>query len=158
MKPSKKERGARAAFWKAAQRESMNVVPHVHKGMNCARCGATDCVIVPNVGPDFKTLQGVGRTQHVMLCPEVCAGPWRCWACDEGRTERNDHNPDCNVTHPEVRAEWEKKNDHATMKLAAMVAARGEFLPAFIMDALFPGFPHADPPSFVDFKARAVAP
>jgi hypothetical protein len=132
--------------------------------MTCARCGATDCIIVPNVAPDFKSLQGVGLTQHAMLCPEVCAGPWWCGLCNdflrwpgsEGRY--TEHSRDCNTAHPEVRAEWEKKTDRQMMKLAAMVAARGEFLPAFLMDMLFPGFPHADPPSFAEFKQRAVRP
>jgi hypothetical protein len=131
--------------------------PRVHKGMTCGRCGATDCIIVPNVDPTFRKLQGVGLTQHAVLCPEVCAGRWSCGACDDdGLTRTDQHARDCEVTRPEVRAEWEKKNDHATMRLAAMVAARGEFLPAFIMDALFPGFEHADPPSFASFKAAAT--
>lgn len=139
-------------------RESLRVTPHVPgpvsgtagPGMTCGRCGAENCVIVPNVGPDFKTLQGVGLTQHTMLCPEVCAGPWWCGLCAGENFQY--HADNCEVAHPEVRAEWEKKTDHQMMKLAAMVAARGEFLPAFLMDMLFPGFPHADPPSFAAFK------
>lgn len=139
----------------------MRCDPHVPgpPHMTCGRCGAGPCVIVPNVAPDFKSLQGVGLTQHTMLCPEVCEGRWWCGLCNDflgvpgSEGKYTEHSKWCNDAHPEVRAEWERKNDHGTMKLAAMVAARGEFLPAFIMDAIFPGFPHADPPSFVAFKA-----
>lgn len=135
----------------------IDVVPFVHVGMTCGRCGASDCIIVPNVGPDFKTLQGVGGSQHTMLCSGGCRGPWSCGACsDDGLTRTDRHASDCAVAHPEVREKWERENDHAMMRLAVMVAARGEFLPAFLMNMLFPGFDHADPPSFAAFKASAA--
>lgn len=156
---SKKKGAKRAAWLDEAWRLASRPDPHISERMTCGRCGAGPCIIVPNVAPDFKSLQGVGLTQHIMLCPDVCAGPWSCGACsDDGLTRTDQHARDCAVAHPEVRAKWERENDHAMMKLAAMVAARGEFLPAFLMNMLFPGFEHADPPSFTEFKARAVQP
>lgn len=151
MNRSKSNPDQRAAM----QAASLDVAPHVHKGMNCLRCGATDCVIVPNVDPTFRNLQGVGLTQHAMLCPEQCAGPWLCFKCDEGANVP-EHAKWCEVAHPGTRAEWEKKHDATTMRLAVLVASRGQFLPAFLMDALFPGFVHADPPSFAQFKQAAA--
>lgn len=146
-----KKTSARAAL----QNESTGIVPHVHKGMDCLRCGATDCVIVPNVDAEFKGLQGVGSSQHAMLCSEQCAGPWLCYKCDEDANVP-EHAKWCDVAHPGVREAWEKAHDAPTMKLAVMVASRGDFLPAFLMDALFPGFAHADPPSFAEFKRKAA--
>jgi hypothetical protein len=141
------------AMWAAA----LNPLPRIHKGMTCGRCGAPDCIIVPNVAPDFKSLQGAGKSQHTMLCPEGCRGPWSCGACSEdGLTRTDRHASDCVVAHPEVRERWERDNDHNMVRLAVMVASRGEFLPAFLMDMLFPGFPHADPPSFAAFKEANV--
>lgn len=144
----------------AAQREAADVRPHLHVGMSCGRCGAEDCAIVPNVDPTFTKLQGVGLSQHVMLCSNQCQGTWWCGLCDGelGFFKNKEHSSWCNVDHPEVRAEWEKGRDFATMKLTFTLASQGHFLPAFIMDALFPGFEHADPPSFAEFKRRAVAP
>lgn len=150
----KKTAGERAEWLAKVWGEALRPDPHVTDKMMCGRCGAGPCIIVPNVAPDFKSLQGAGASQHVLLCPEVCAGPWSCGACNDiGLTRTDQHARDCVVAHPEVRAKWERENDHATMRLAAMVAAQGEFLPAFLMDMLFPGFPHADPPSFAAFKA-----
>lgn len=159
----KRRTGKERADWlREIQRESLRPDPFVHVGMTCGRCGAPDCIIVPNVAPDFKSLQGVGLTQHAMLCPEMCLErPWRCAGCEEPRFNPNGtpwHASDCEVEHPEVKAEWRKTLDIPTMRLTRMLAARGEFLPAFIMDALFPGFPHADPPSFAAFKAAGGAP
>lgn len=138
----------------AIQAESIGLMPHVHKGMDCLRCGATDCVIVPNVDPTFAKLQGVGASQHAMLCSEQCVRQWLCFKCDED-ARVPEHAKWCNVAHPGVREEWEKTHDAPTMRLAVMVASRGQFLPAFLMDALFPGFAHADPPSLAQFKQQA---
>lgn len=167
MSAKRKRTGSEHAAWvRAIQAESLDVRPHIHgpksgqpgPGMTCGRCGAEDCAIVPNVAPDFKSLQGVGLTQHAMLCSGACVGPWYCGECEAPGSFGGHHAKDCVVAHPEVRAEWEKRVDHQLMKLAYMVAARGEFLPAFLMDMLFPGFPHADPPSFAAFKQRAATP
>lgn len=139
----------------AAQSESTDIVPHIHKGMTCLRCEAPDCIIVPNVNSTFTGLQGVGASQHAMLCPEACSErPWRCFKCEEDANVP-DHARWCEVGSPDFREHWEKTHDTPMMRLAAAVAARGEFLPAFLMNMLFPGFPHADPPSFAAFKAAA---
>jgi hypothetical protein len=134
------------------------LIPHAST-MTCARCGAKDCAIVPNVDPTFTKLQGVGLTQHAMLCSNQCQGPWWCGLCNNFFEpeffEHKEHSSWCNVAHPEVRAKWEEGRDFGTMKLAFMLASRGHFLPAFIMDGLFPGFEHADPQSFVEFKKAA---
>lgn len=152
---SKKARDVVRNVW---QQVSTDIVPHVDNIMTCARCGAPECVIVPNVNQTFDGLQGVGASQHAMLCSEACAErPWQCFKCEEGANVP-DHAPYCEVAHPGYRAEWDETHDVATMRLAAMVAARGQFLPAFLMDAIFPGFTHADPANFAAFKASKAEP
>jgi len=154
----KKQGAAEAERRLSMQAESMSIYPHMHKGMTCYRCGATDCAIVPNVDKTFKALQGVGASQHAMVCSEQCSGPWEpCGGCEEAaRGLGRAHVFYCEVEHPGYREQWEKTHDRELMRLTYMVAIRGELLPAFIMDVLFPGFEHAAPPSFAAFKTRAT--
>ena len=141
----------------AMQLESVSIRPHVHKGMTCMRCGAPDCVIIPNVDPTFTKLQGVGASQHVMLCSEGCLlRRWECFKCDEG-ADVPEHAKGCEIGHPGAKEEWRKKTDHETLAFAVALASRGIFLPAFFMDSLFPGFKHADPPDFAAFKVAQAA-
>jgi hypothetical protein len=126
---------ARKNFMKAAEEMRFTGKPRIPKCKSvCMRCGGSPLVIVPNTDP-----KAVGANAHAALCAEMCASrPWRCPKCEGVKAP--EHTDWCEVGHPGYLAKWEadrRGEGGQLLKLATMLAMRGEVLPDWLMRTLF---------------------